>query len=295
MTTSNQGIVGPTDSSDEVALADWLEATMLAEKAAYLSRAKIRKYLKSLFLEEEHDIAIEIALDEVARRSRICGDAYPFSQAQSGIRFEPTLKATAYLFMLCISVSKSYRIEKRQKETDRLFDSLVVDALKRYLGSGSMALRFGAPASDSRPSNLRDAIAWLARTLKLPLGAGRARSTGGDSGLDVVAWRPFGDTRTGYLLILAQCTVQIDWFDKAKDLAEDSWRGWIDLGKAPHLALAIPFVVGRRYEKWDELRRLVHTALDRLRLCELLGTTTLGDQAAAAAWTAKEAVQLQTE
>jgi hypothetical protein len=190
--------------------------------------------------------------------------------------------------MLVISTSARYRTERRQRETDQLFDELVLDALKQYLGKGVVGLRFGAPASGGRPRNFRDAIAWLAKEMNLPLGAGRARRTGGDGGLDVVAWRPFSDRRSGFLVILAQCTVQRDWFDKAKDLTDDVWRGWVDLGKGPHLALAVPFVISADFEKWDTLRRTVHSVLDRLRLCDLIGDQGLAEGARVAKWTAGE-------
>jgi hypothetical protein len=190
--------------------------------------------------------------------------------------------------MLAISVSRPYREEQRQRDTDALFDQLVLDALKRYLGSGCKGLRFGAPASGTRPKNFRDAIAWLAKELNLPLGRGHARPTGGDGGLDVIAWRPFRDGRSGFLVVLTQCTVQRDWVGKARDLAQDVWRGWIDLGKDPHLVLAVPFIVAVNYPKLDELRRTVHAVFDRLRLCELLEGATLTDSGATKTWLGNE-------
>lgn len=198
------------------------------------------------------------------------------------------------MFLLIISTSVRYRTEHRQKDTDALFDQLVLDALKLYIGHGGRGIRFGAPASSQRPRNFQSAIAWLAREMNLTLGAGRARRVGGDGGLDVIVWRPFLDKRSGYLVIMSQCTVQREWFDKAKDLTDDVWRGWIDLGKGPHLALSIPFVISAAFEKWDMLRRTVHTVLDRLRLCELLARTTVTENVKISKWTAAE-IKLMSE
>lgn len=285
-------IIVPTDTDDEVALADWLEGTMLVESRSYMPRARIRKYIKSLFAEDQPDVSVEVLMREVGRRRRHCASAYPFEEQDSGVRYTQSKTGISYLFMLCISVSKPYRDEHRQSDTDQLFDSLVLDALRKYLGAGSDGVRFGAPASGRRPPNFRYAIYWLAEKMNLPTGGGHPRKTSGDGGLDIIVWRPFRDRRSGYLVLLAQCTVQRDWVIKAKDLTEDIWRGWIDLGKDPHLVLAIPFVIPLNYEKWDDIRRLVHTVVDRLRLAELLENAKLQRESDIKNWIAKEVTRM---
>lgn len=281
------------DAHDEVGLTDWIEASMLSEQRAHMPRARIRKHVASTLAADEPEMMVETILKEVARRKRCCPTTYPFSEDGSGIRYEVGVAAVPYVFMLAISTSQPYRDERRHAETDGLFDHLVLDALKRYAGMGSIGHRFGAPASGNRPSNFRDAVTWMAREMRLPSGRGNARPTAGDGGLDVVVWRPFRDARSGFSVLLAQCTVQVDWFGKARDLAQDVWRGWIDFGKDPHLVLAIPFVIPMGYPKWDELRRTVHTVLDRLRLCELLEACVLTEQVDTAKWVASEIARME--
>src|SRR5215470_3759067 len=99
----------PADTDDVVSLADWLEATMVLKEKGYLPRAKIRKYLRSLLAEEQSDAAIDALLKEIMRRRRHCGAAYPFNSDGQGIRYTQASDGTAYLFMLCLSVSKPYR------------------------------------------------------------------------------------------------------------------------------------------------------------------------------------------
>ncbi len=285
-------LLGPTDPDDEVSLADWLEATMLVESREYVSKARIRKYLRALFADDKPDIAVEILLREVARRSRQAERLYPFRTDGEGVRYGRSHAATPYLFMLCLSVSKPYRDEHRYKDTDELFDSLVLDALKSYLGRGSRGVRFGSPGSGGRPANFKDAITWLRQRMNLGPGTGRPRMHSGDSGLDVIAWRPFRDGRSAYIVVLAQCTVQLNWLVKARDVTEDTWRGWIDFAKHPHLALAIPFVIPRSSRYWDELRREVHTVLDRLRLAELLEDVPVEREAKIQTWVASEVLRM---
>src|SRR5689334_20689102 len=112
MTTS---ILLPSDTDDGAGLADWLEATMLIENRAYLSRATIRKYMKSIFEDDEPDVPVDILMNEIGRRSRHCA-AYPFGEDASGVTYTRGAGATAYIFMLCLSVSKPYRDEHRQND-----------------------------------------------------------------------------------------------------------------------------------------------------------------------------------
>jgi hypothetical protein len=285
-------IATPTDANDETGLADWLEATIVVEQRKHLPRARIRKYMKERLAGDDPDVTVDIVLQEIGRRQKVCRATYPFEEDGSRVVYTRSSAALPYLFMLAIATSRPYRDEHRQKDTDELFDTLVLDALKRYLGSGCQGVRFGSPASGKRPSNFRDAITWLAKQMKLPMGTGRARPTAGDGGLDVVVWRRFRDERNGYIVILAQCTVQTEWFGKARDLAEDVWRGWIDFGKDPHLVLAIPFAIPPNFAKWDDLRRTVHTVLDRLRLCELLDSAPLTRSLEAKKWLAAEITRM---
>jgi hypothetical protein len=290
---SYMGVRVPTDLQDDVALTDWAEAIMLAERTRQLSKSRIRSYIREAFSDDSAEEAVERVLAEVKRRRFLCSFAYPFDQDFSGMKLVGEAASSPYLFLLCISVSESFRSKARYKEIDELFDLLVLDALKRYIGSDCKGFRFGSPASGERPKNFADSIRWLCTKMKLTPGPGKARKHAGDGGLDVVVWRDFNDPRSGYLVILAQCTVMDDWFDKARDLNEDVWRGWIDFGKNPHLALAVPFVVPHPYAKWDELRRNAHTILDRLRLCELLEGTDLSMAIKTKQWTSKEVVLLK--
>ena len=263
---------------------------MLVRTLGRLSRAAIRKRIVERLGTDDADVAVDMVLGEIDRRSTICGKQYPYSQDAGGIRFEASKRSMPYLFMLCLCTSGTYRSEHRYNDTDVLFDSLVGDSVRVY--SGGRTILFGSPARGGRPANFKDALVWLGQKLGLESGRGKARKHSGDGGLDVVAWRAFEDERSAFLVMLVQCTVQRDWFGKAKDLAEDVWRGWIDFGKDPHLALAISFVVSPKYEKWDELRRLVHSVLDRLRLCVLLDRAELTMKAEIGAWAAEEVVRM---
>jgi hypothetical protein len=260
-------------------LADWLEAKAILEDQSKISRSRLRRQLRELFPsdEAELEIRLELIYQEMRRRRQVAGEIYPFVEYETGTGMKLTgLEGSLpYVFLLCLSVSEPLRAEKRQQEVEYLFDLVVMEALHNYLSGNSEVIHFGWPPTGARPKSFCKAVPWLAQELGIPTGKGVVRTVSKDGGLDVVAWKPFRDDREGFVAILAQCTIKEDWFDKAKDIVKDVWRGYIDFGKDPTSCLAVPFVVPMSFDKWDELRRTVTFLLDRLRLCELIEETGL--------------------
>ena len=113
-----------------------------------------------------------------------------------------------------------------------------------------------------------------------------------DGGVDVVVWHPFRDGRSGFVVILCQCTVAKDWTHKAKDIVDGKWTGWIDFGLPPVTAIAVPFAVPSTFDRWDELRRTVTIVLDRVRLLELIRTEAVADLKAIQEWNRRERLLL---
>ncbi len=224
------------------------------------------------FFDDQDDLEIQIDLimQEMARRERLLGDQYLFSSDDNRLSIREHAFALPYTFLLLISTSEPFRSGSRYVEIDEMFDELVASALRSYLGSNSRSVRFGWPPSGDRPSGFSEAMDWLGEQMILPRGPAWRRPEKNDGGVDIIAWRPFRDERTGYLAILCQCTVAFEWDPKGRDIVEDVWLGWLDFGKRPATSLAIPFVVQDQYPKWDEIRRTVNMLLDRLRICELL-------------------------
>jgi hypothetical protein len=109
-----------------------------------------------------------------------------------------------------------------------------------------------------------------------------------DGGVDVVCWRPFRDGRAGFAVLQCQCTVRANWWSKDDDVVIEKWRGRIDFGKDPIIALAIPFAVDAAFDQWDEVRRSVHVLLDRMRLCELITPVRVPDLDRIATWVEAE-------
>ena len=140
-------------------------------------------------------------------------------------------------------------------------------ALAELYGPGTEAIRFGWPSDVGRPPEFPDAIRWLAKQMSVPVGGSYRPPHRKDGGVDVVAWRPFPDGRSGFPVLLVQCTLERDYAHKASDIDLRVWSGWLRLDTDPATALAIPEVVPAG-EVWNSLaaRTIV---LDRMRLAAL--------------------------
>ncbi len=244
----------------------------------------------------ERDMRIEQLLDEVELRFRLGPKLYPFEATDERLIRRDPAGGESYRFLLTISSKEAaFRGDRRTHEIEAAFDRVALEALRRYLGREANGLRFAKNAhvaedNASRPKKFREAIEWLRGQLKLGRGlieppddelevhwesdanpAHQPLNTYSDAGVDAVVWWRFGDQRAGAPVLLAQCTVQIEWGEKTKDIPVELWKKWIDFETVPpQTALVIPFAVSRGLEQWANRTVTAGVIIDRLRLLELL-------------------------
>jgi len=278
------------DIDNAYALADWLEVMILRSRKPQIARAQlVDAFVAKLgSSSQELDVPVAMLFKEIARRRRIAGTGYPLWIDGSVIKFDHQSDCSFYVFLLLLSLDGPMRRERRFKEIDEIFDKVVCEAVEEYFGPGTSTLRFGWPPSDGRPNTFPVALDWLSTRIGVPVGSGMPAPATKDGGLDVVAWKPFEDHRSGFAMVLVQCTVQSDWFPKAADLLDDVWRGRLDMGRSPLTSLAVPFVIPKNFAKWDDLRRMVHLIFDRLRLAQMLAKRDPTSFAKMVSWNKKE-------
>jgi hypothetical protein len=278
------------DLDDAFGLADWVEVMMLLRQTQQLSRAQLVSAMAANkgATPQEMETPVNFLFNEIARRRRIAGRGYPLAVEGSVVKLDPDANVEFYKFLLLISLDGPMRRNRRYKEIDQIYDDVVAEAAQEYLGDGASSLRFGWPPSGNRPSKFSDALDWLSTEIGVPRGPGTSATATKDGGVDVVAWKPFSDRLTAFLVTFIQCTVQSDWFPKKADVVDRIWFARIDNGGWATTALAIPFVIPRNYEKWDDLRRSVNLVFDRLRLAKMLRNRSSDPFAAMKKWSSKE-------
>jgi hypothetical protein len=209
------------------------------------------------------------AVQQIAWRSKALGVAYPFAVTDTAFsRLDDARTRGYYQALLLLTSSISGRLGGQTPEgTSLMFERIVCAAMARFLGDGTQVLRFGWPYEDGRPDQFGEAIRWAAEKMRIRLGAGYRQPRRRDGGVDVIAWRPFPDSRPGFPIALVQCTIEEDVVGKSRDIDVGLWSSWLGFDTAPMCVLAVPSTVGRN-EDWNEVA-VNAVLLERLRLAWL--------------------------
>jgi hypothetical protein len=225
---------------------------------------------------------IETILARLSFRRQVVGSHYQIALGSSAItRTAPWEERPIYPFLALLGARMLYKLDWKVHEPARLFERVVAVAAGRYLsGRGE---RFGWPPADDEGENGKDfkaRVRVLARRMDEDLGLQRnIGPSAKDYGLDVVAWRGFGEGRTpGQLILLCQCAIGEDWNQKL--LSVGSWHEVVNFNVRPVSALAFPRVPSRAPEDlyvWHDITTKGALPLDRLRLAALLEDTDFDD------------------
>ena len=244
-------------------LADWLEFVALTRPGSVGSDAL-------LLLGKESglsDTDVGLGLTTMSRRASQLGGRYPFRIA-NGIASRPGAEAMPWTSLLLLSPGSPARADLPLGEAAVHLEQLTAAAMGGFFGPCTEVARFGWPGDVGRPPEFPDAIRWLAGLMRAEIGSAYRPPVRKDGGVDVVAWRPFVDGRSGFPVVLVQCTLEQDYTHKASDVDLRVWSGWLRLDVDPMTALAVPTVVPHG-EAWNALAART-VILDRPRLVGLM-------------------------
>jgi hypothetical protein len=209
-------------------------------------------------------------------RQRVLGDAYPFVITSTSVgRRERSRAPSSYIDLLAMSSGTPMRRAMSQadiSECAACFERMCAIALEHLLGPGGKSVRFAWPSDCGRPPEFPAAVAWLAVQMGLRLGNGFRPPRRKDGGVDVIAWKSFGDGRTAFPVYLCQCTVQRDLLSKCSDIDIENWSRWLELLRDPVTVLMTPSIINGGGETWTELSQR-NVILDRVRITKLVGAT----------------------
>jgi len=257
----------PTDATNILKLADWLELLALRSADGNASAGDLHRELKRLGA-GNWEAAAGQAFSELEARREAAPRGYPFTirgtllEQKNGWRdFVP------YVFCLLVSSRGEKAKPVKNLNPDRLFERLACEAARAYLGG--KVLRFGSPR-DELPTSFREAVNELCRRFGEGQGC-QAKPTRWkkDDGLDVVAWKPFPDGLSGKVILFGQCATGEDWAGKMYECAV--FRDiWIERpGPSPILrSVFIPHRVER--DLWDDYVLKANLLFDRCRIADLV-------------------------
>ena len=270
-------------------VADWIETKCLASGRALGADAlfeagKVHGYKSA---------DVDLGLRTMARRSAAVGEAYPFRVAAGAAAREHASRSVWSALLLMGSegpLRRSLDVAVAAAHLERI----TAAASRFLLGPDTQSVRFGWPSEDGRPVEFPDAVRWLAGLMKVPVGTSYRPPVNKDGGVDVVAWRPFPDGRSGFPVVLVQCTLERNYAHKAADVDRRVWSGWLRLDVDPTTALAVPDVVAAG-EDWNALATRT-VVLDRIRLASLLPAVNEDDRLVPVAdWAEDQLEQLRSQ
>ena len=275
----------PSESQDPSDLADWLEMNALVGKAGQASLDDLRTALKASSsgqslnaTVEERTIQLEGVIanvsSELAERSTLAGDAYPFRLKGSSVERKNRSRGRQYsTYAFCLLLSNIPWGKRKIKGhfPERTFEEISCLAAERYLGGQS--IRFGWPRLSSRlPRAFGKAVDKLSKWVGEGNGYDSYQATNveRDVGLDVVAWRAV-DRRSGKLLLFGACATGEDWRDKLtelqpKDFCDLYFRG--NVSPYPTKAFFTPRMVPPRL--WQNYSKRAGLIFDRCRVSALV-------------------------
>lgn len=270
-------------------VADWLELVALQRGSAVGSDA-FHMIGRGVGL---GDADISVGFTTMSRRASQLGENYPF-RVLNGVAARPNAPSSAWTSLLLLSHGSPARATAPLSAAAVHLEQITASALEGLFGPATEVARFGWPSDEGRPPEFPDAIRWLAATMGAEVGSAYRPPYRKDGGVDVVAWRPFLDNRSGFPVVLAQCTLEQDYVHKAADVDLRVWAGWLRLDVDPMTALAVPTVVPHG-EAWNALaaRTII---LDRPRLVGLLdGQMNPARMSQVQEWTQRAVSELREE
>lgn len=222
------------------------------------------------------DMATGPVIQEIDRRIHLGGDSYPFFRQGNSLHYKRS-KTLIYEFCLVTTIQKNIST-KPFNELPLLFELIVTEVAKCYLGHPAEAIRTGAPSHDpiERPTNFKALMLKVNELTKgeflwrptVHLEEDETPSAPKDEGLDFVAWKPFGDNRNGQLFLLGQCACGDDWETKFNDLQIERLERWVNpvtfakFSKAFSVPHHIP-----GHAIFSDVCRSAGITFDRLRIC----------------------------
>jgi hypothetical protein len=220
----------------------------------------------------EIDSAVGEVHEEVERRQRLLGAAYPFTLDGGLLSYQPS-RSCFYEFCLAISLAEQITGGSYER-FPRAFERLSAILVRGYLGERSRYLHLGSPRDAEVGARFFDAMKVAAKETgewfwgpdpDLP----SEPSDTGDHGVDFVVWKPPSDTRLGSLFILGQCACGDGWAGKFGDVDLARYSKWFNrLSYVPPVrAFTTPFHIADGW-LYEALKR-AGLVFDRVRLTHL--------------------------
>ena len=269
------GIPLPSDTTDPIILADWLELLALTVADGNSSQGDLQRALNRLDDADNVNTVCDNSMRELSQRVEATGNSYPFTFSGTLLRLKGDWRLfTPYVFCLLLSYCDDNEKKIRGLRHEVMFEHLSCLAAKHYIGGD--VLRFGFPR-DSLPSGFLDALTQVCGTVgewSCPRVARTLRKKDGD--LDLVAWKRFPDRQIGKLILFGHCASGENWDEKINELQpSDFCTRWLGGDRSP---IVKSFFIPRRLspELFEDRAISAKLFFDRCRIAYWVSNDDFG-------------------
>jgi hypothetical protein len=244
------------DPQSSESVADWVELQLtLGNKK--MSRGEVSSAIEAASGFEPSDAFLSDVWRELSRRQGLYA-LHLFSVKGLGVSAttsKKTIVTAAYKACLFLSL---YGVH--DQKVSKLFERVTCCAVEQYL-NGKAAV-WGWDGTGNIGARMQKLADILGERFSYPPPAHYK-----DRGVDVVGWKPFPDSRSGQIVLLAQCAAGFDWRTK-RPVPIGAWCQHIHWAAPPGVAFAVPRIVSPT--DWHDRSVDLGLLLDRARLVNLL-------------------------
>ncbi len=293
----------PAKKESAYLMADYVEMLCLASQDGEIS---IDEAISSVYQSVEHEAGHEAAIIDdpdsdihvsqlndthlskgedwfrhLSYRQRAFNSIYPFCVTEDTLKLKYDIAPVnaLYIFLLvCSELSVIASLRKRNRLTI-FFETVSSNAFSRFLPSFTVH-HFGKTPNKSSeyPNKLKDAIGQLCKNIhEKPIFDRNDFSDKdtGDGGLDLLAFKLFGDGQPGNMICFAQCACGPDnWIKKQHESNRSNLSKRIAFIHPPANYIFTPVCFRKPDGKWFKRDKISESILvDRLRICQTLHDT----------------------
>ncbi len=211
-------------------------------------------------------------------RQRAFESIYPFCAVEDTLTLKYDIAPTNALYIFLLLCSKLSATKNRNRLAAS-FETVSSNVFSRFLPSFTIHHFGKTPNRRSEYTNkLKDAIGQLCKNIhEKPIfdrGDFSDKDTG-DGGLDLLAFKLFGDGQPGNMICFAQCACGPDnWIKKQYESNRNNWSKRIAFIHPPANFMFTPVCFRKPDGKWFKRDKISESILvDRLRICQTLHDT----------------------
>ncbi|MCH7269557.1 hypothetical protein MMZ06_06945 [Burkholderia gladioli] len=223
--------------------------------------------------------------EEILWRKSILGEDYPFVIEGGSLIHKPN-KGMLYEALLGITQAATLT-EGKHTILPRWFEQIAVVTAQSYLGPNSIARHTGWPRPWTSKKGFKAIVDMLNELTGKRSGewywkpasdrpSDPATTDVKDGGVDVVAWLPHRDDRTGQLYLLGQCACGNDWPTKYQDIDLSDLEQWAEISVvSPIKSFFTPYRVATPTMR--DASRKAGVVFDRIRIVSVLRRNHRGE------------------